>query len=210
MIAHPSDSNQLPNELKPVFQELKVLQYLQQAGFRKRFGFSCAQLLQLVFFLLFHQKNWFRLLESNKSDSLPGKDAVYRFLNHAGFAWRRFLTMLSVATVQKVSALTSVDRDAVFIFDDSMFERNCSKAVELLARFKDYATGAYYKGFGMLTMRWSDGHTFLPLDFALLSSRKSAINGLNEHIDKRTHGYKRRQEALQSAPQSLRPCWIVL
>lgn len=201
MIAHQPDLNQLPNELKPAFQELNVLKYLQQAGFRKQFGFSCARLFQLVFVLLFHQKNWFRLLESSKGDSMPGKDAVYRFLNHAGFAWRRFLTSLSVATVQKVSALTSADRDSVFIIDDSMFERNRSKAVELLARFKDHATGAYYKGFRMLTMGWSDGHTFLPLDFALLSSSKSAINGMSENIDKRTNGYKRRQEALQSAPQ---------
>lgn len=201
MIAHPSELNQLPNELKPTFRELNVLKHLQQAGFRKRFGFSCARLFQLVFVLLFHQKNWFRLLESSKGDSMPGKDAIYRFLNHAGFAWRRFLTSLSIATVQKVDALTSADRDNVFIVDDSMFERNRSKAVELLARFKDHATGAYYKGFRMLTMGWSDGHTFLPIDFALLSSSKSAINGMNEQIDKRTHGYKRRQEALQSAPQ---------
>lgn len=56
MIANPSDLNQLPNELKLVFQELKVLQYLQQAGFRKRYGFSCARLFQLVFVLLFDQK----------------------------------------------------------------------------------------------------------------------------------------------------------
>ncbi|MBB3111365.1 hypothetical protein FHS18_003433 [Paenibacillus phyllosphaerae] len=82
-----------------------------------------------------------------------------------------------------------------------MFERKRSKAVELLARFKDHATGAYYKGFRMLTMGWSDGHTFLPLDFALLSSSKAGINGINASVDKRTHGYKRRLEALQSAPQ---------
>ncbi|WP_144530080.1 transposase, partial [Peribacillus simplex] len=103
----------------------------------------------------------------------PGKDAVYRFLNHAGFAWRRFLTALSITTLNKVNALTSADRVSAFIIDDSMFERNRSKAVEMLARFKDHATGAFYKGFRMLTMGWSDGHTFLPLDFALLSSRNA-------------------------------------
>ena len=200
MIDHQPDLNQLPNELKSAFQELNVMKHLRQAGLRKRFGFSCARLFQLVFVLLFHQKNWFRLLEA-KGESFPGKDAVYRFLNHAGFAWRRFLTSLSVATVRKVSTLTSVDRDTVFIVDDSMFERNRGKAVELLARFKDHATGAYYKGFRMLTMGWSDGHTFLPLDFAALSSSKSAINGMSENIDKRSHGYKRRQESLRSAPQ---------
>ncbi|MCP3776738.1 transposase [Paenibacillus sp. MZ04-78.2] len=201
MINDQPDLNQLPNELKFAFQELNVMRFLQQAGFRKRFGLSCARLFQLVFVLLFHQKNWFRLLESSKADSFPGKDAVYRFLNHSGFAWRRFLTLLGTATVKKVDALTSADRDAVFIVDDSMFERNRSKAVELLARFKDHATGTFYKGFRMLTMGWSDGHTFLPLDFALLSSSKSAINGRNANIDKRSHGYKRRQEALLPAPQ---------
>jgi hypothetical protein len=43
--------NQLPNELKPAFEELKVMKHLQQAGFRKQFGFSCAR-LQIVFVLL--------------------------------------------------------------------------------------------------------------------------------------------------------------
>jgi len=100
-----------------------------------------------------------------------------------------------------MEALTSVTRVTVFIFDDSMFERNRSKAVEMLARFKDHATGAFYKGFRMLTMGWSDGHSFVPMDFALLSSSKSAINGMSDGIDKRSHGYKRRQEALCSAPQ---------
>ncbi len=50
-------------------------------------------------------------------------------------------------------------------------------------------------------MGWSDGHSFIPMDFALLSSAKSAINGMMQGIDKRTHGYKRREEALRSAPQ---------
>lgn len=210
MIAQPSELNQLPNELKPAFQELKVMKHLQQAGFCKRFGFSCAQLFQLVFVLLFHQKNWFRLLESRKDDSMPGKDAVYRFLNHASFAWRRFLTLLSVATVQKINALTSADRDTVFIVDDSMFERNRSKAVEMLARFKDHATGAYYKGFRMLTMGWSDGHTFLPVDFALLSSSKSAITGMNELSTNGRTATNVGRKHFCRLRKWLRPCWTGL
>ena len=53
----------------------------------------------------------------------------------------------------------------------------------------------------MLTLGWSDGHTFMPIDFSLLSSKTSPINGINEGIDKRCSGYRRRVEALQSAPQ---------
>jgi hypothetical protein len=90
MIAHPPELNQLPNELKPAFQELKVMQHLQQAGFRKRFGFSRSRLFQLVFVLLFHQKNWFRLLESRKGVPCPVNtrciaSSIIPVLHGAGF-----------------------------------------------------------------------------------------------------------------------------
>lgn len=201
MINDNDPFDQLPNEIKIGFKELNVSKHLNSAGFKGKFGFTCAYLFRLIFVLLFRQKNWFRLLESNKGESFPGKDTVYRFLNHPGFAWRKFLTSLSTESIERVDALTSQKRVKAFIFDDSMFERNRSKAVELLARFKDHATGAYYKGFRMMTMGWSDGHTFLPIDFSLLSSVKSGIVGMAEKIDKRTSGYKRRQEALLSGPQ---------
>ncbi|WP_019119056.1 IS4 family transposase [Brevibacillus massiliensis] len=201
MIKRNEPLDQLPNEIKPAFLELNVLKHLRGAGFKKKFGFTCAYLFRLVFVLLFHQKNWFRLLESKKGETFPGKDAVYRFLNHSGYAWRRFLLLLSGETIARMEPLTSSNRETALIFDDTMFARNRSKAVEMLARFKDHATGAFYKGFRMLTMGWSDGHSFVPMDFALLSSVKSGINGMADGIDKRSHGYKRRQEAFCTAPQ---------
>jgi hypothetical protein len=201
MIDQKEQKNQLPKEIEPAFKDLKVLQHLRNANFKKRFGFTCAYLFQLVFVLVFHHKNWFHLLESKKGELFPGKDAVYRFLNHPGFAWRRFLLSLSSDTTKKIRPLTSSKRVTVFIVDDSMYERNRSKKVELVARFKDHATNCFYKGFRMLTLGWSDGHTFIPVDFSLLSSLKSQINGIMEGIDKRTSGYKRRLEALRPAPE---------
>lgn len=86
----------------------------------------------------------------------------------------------------------------MLIVDDSTFDRNRSKNVELLARCFDHASlkMRFYKGFRMLTLGWSDGHTFMPIDFSLLSSKTSSINGINEEVDKRCSGYKRRMEAL--------------
>ncbi|QNF28478.1 hypothetical protein HUW50_13930 [Metabacillus sp. KUDC1714] len=57
----------------------------------------------------------------------------------------------------------------------------------------------------MLTLGWSDGHTFVPIDFSLLSSKTSSINGINEEVNKRCSGYKRRTKALQSAPDQTNP-----
>lgn len=198
MIKQKGLSDQLPNEIQSAFNELQIIQHLRKAGFKKKFGFTCSYLFQLVFVLVFHHKNWFQLLESNKGESFPGKDAVYRFLNHSCYAWRRFLLFLGAATIAKVP--TSTKRNAYFVLDDSMFERDRSKKVELLARCWDHAKSHYFKGFRMLTLGWSDGQTFIPLDFALLSSIKAQINGIAENIDKRSAGYKRRLEALKSAP----------
>ena len=84
------------------------------------------------------------------------------------------------------------------IIDDSMFERNRSKKVELLARVFDHAKHAYKFGFRMLTLGWSDGTTFLPVNSVLLSTdnKKNRMNEANA-VDKRTVGYRRRQLSVQ-------------
>jgi Transposase DDE domain. len=205
MIANSKQKNQLPEEIKAEFDELHVLKHLRQAGIVKSFGFSCGALFQLVFRLIFTQKNWFRLLESHKTADLPGKDTVYRFLNHPKFAWRRFLLALSVFTITKVSRLTGASHTRVLIIDDSSFYRDRSKKVELLAHCFDHAKQRHYKGFRMLTLGWSDGTPFMPVDFSLLSSskEKARINDIDATIDKRCSGYKRRVEALQTAPEQI-------
>lgn len=205
MIEQKDQNNQLPKELNSVFAELEVLKHLRNAGISKKLGFTCSYLFKLIFCLIFQHKNWFRLLETKKADGLPAKDAVYRFLNYSKFSWRRFLLSLSSSAIQKVDKLTNKQRPKVLIIDDSMFDRNRSKKVELLARCMDHSSmkPRYYKGFRMLTLGWSDGHTFLPLDFSLLSSKTAQINGISENVDKRSSGFKRRLEALQSAPEQV-------
>lgn len=55
----------------------------------------------------------------------------------------------------------------------------------------------------MLTLGWPDGATFIPVDFSLLSSKKSQINDISSKIDKRSSGYKRRVEALQTTAEQI-------
>lgn len=205
MITNNDQDKQLPKEINSTFKELNVLKHLRNAGITKSFGFSCAYIFKLIFCLIFEHKNWFHMFESKKSADVPGKDTVYRFLNQSTFNWRRFLLSMTASAITKVSKLTCHDRPKVFILDDSSYDRNRSKHVELLARCFDHASQKmrFYKGFRMLTLGWSDGATFMPIDFSLLSSKKSQINGISESIDKRSSGYKRRQEALQSAPEQI-------
>lgn len=162
-----------------------------------------AYLFSVLFFLLvFQYKNWFQALQSKKAVDLPKKDTIYRFLNSSTYAWRTFLLSLCQDLTGRIKKLTSNNRVKVFIVDDSLFSRNRSKSVELLSRVFDHTEKRFYKGFQLLTLGWSDGYSFLPVDFALLSSAKkeNQLNGVDESIDKRTSGYKRRLEAQQDKP----------
>ncbi|MNM95240.1 Transposase DDE domain protein [compost metagenome] len=158
-----------------------------------------------MFSLVFEGKNWFRLLESDRAADLPGKDVIYRFLNQASFAWRRFLQALSLRIVRHFESLISSQRVRVFIIDDSVLSRNRSKKAELLARFFDHSTGKFIKGYTMLTLGWSDGFSFAPLDFVMLSSAKitNRLCGMASNLSKRSHGYKRRMEAFSRKPDAV-------
>ncbi|NMM54745.1 transposase [Paenibacillus aquistagni] len=85
---------------------------------------------------------------------MPGKDVIYRFLNHPGFAWRAFLHSLSLTVVWQFASLTSAKRVKVFIIDDSIIQRNRSKKAELLARVFDHTTGRLTKGYTLLALGW--------------------------------------------------------
>lgn len=84
----------------------------------------------------------------------------------------------------------------MLIIDDTMFERSSSKKVELLCKVYDHAKNTYKNGFRLLTLGWSDGNTFLPVNSCLLSSanEKTRINEAKK-LDKRSIEFKRRSLA---------------
>jgi hypothetical protein len=192
----------LSQDLKNSFSELNVGKHLRNSGITKKLGFSCLSIFQLLFLLVFEHRNWYQAGLSKQAPDLPGKDAIYRFLKVPTFNWRKFLSSLSFEVIQHFQKLTSSKRVSAFILDDSVYSRNRSKNVELLALIHDHVTQKFVKGFSMLTLGWSDGFSFVPVDFALLSSAKKTNRfcEMDSSIDKRTSGFKRRKESLQSKP----------
>ena len=148
------------------FKQNGLGKLLKQSNFHKQAEFSCTYILRFIFMLVFTGKNMFWLLHSGKTPDGPAKDAVYRFLNSAHYNWRKFLLLLSSAVINNhITPLTSDDRVNVLILDDSLYSRNRSKKVELLAKVYDHVSHKYHRGFRMLTLGWSDGNTFLPIKF---------------------------------------------
>ncbi len=200
MLSKKSSFVHLSQAMKNSFSELKVSKHLRSAGITKKHGFSCFSIFQLLFQLVFEHRNWSQAGLSKQAPGLPGKDAIYRFWKVPTFNWRKFLTSFSFDVIQRFQKLTSSKRVSVFIIDDSIYSRNRSKNVELLARIHDHVTHKFIKGFSLLTLGWSDVFSFVPVDFALLSlaNETNRFCEMDSSIDKRTSGYIRRIEAIQS------------
>ncbi len=171
----------------------------------KQKGIPVIEIFQYLFLMIFSNRSMYMCFITGKNTPSFAKDTVYRFMKMLQINWMRFTTILAARIIKEaVIPLDSEERVNVLTIDDSMFERNRSKKVELLAKAYDHAKHAYRFGFRMLTLGWSDGCTFLPVNSILLSSenRKNRINEANI-VDKRTAGYKRRQLSMKKGTAAM-------
>ena len=131
------------------------------------------------------------------------KNTVYRFLNNPRINWLRFTTLLSTRIINVfMKPLTDEKRKDVFIIDDSLFDRSRSKKTELLAKVFDHCSMKFKCGYRMLTLGWSDGNSFVPVNHCLLSAADDK-NLLCEaaNFDGRSLAGKRRKRSRRKATE---------
>ncbi|WP_353949130.1 transposase [Sporolactobacillus sp. Y61] len=73
--------------------------------------------------------------------------------------------------------------------------------MELAAFQFDHARHRHTRGFRFLQLGWSDGNTFLPVTFSLLSGQNQVCGA---KADARTHSGKRKLQAQRKAPEVVR------
>lgn len=189
----------ISTSIRKFFTRFHVSSALKAANAYKKKGIPVMEIFQYLFLLIFSNRSMYMNLISGRNTPAFSKDTVYRFMKMIQINWIRFTTILAGRIIKEaIRPLDSEERVNVLIIDDSMYERNRSKKVELLAKVYDHAKRAYKFGFRMLTLGWSDGNTFLPVNSILLSSenKKNRINEAKS-IDKRTVGYNRRTLSMQ-------------
>lgn len=199
------NENQISKTIQRFLSRFHVSSALKSANAYKKKGIPVVEIFQYLFVLIFSNRSMYMNLLTGKNTPTFAKDTAYRFMKMAQINWIRFTTILSSRIIRDaIVPLDSADRANVLIVDDSMFERNRSKKVELLAKVYDHAKHSYKFGFRMLTLGWSDGSTFLPVNSVLLSSENTK-NRVNEAsaMDKRTIGYKRRQLSVQKGTSAM-------
>lgn len=193
------NDKQISKSIKRFFMRFHISSALKAANAYKKKGIPVVEVFQYLFLLIFSNRSMYMSLITGRNTPGFAKDTVYRFMKMLQINWIRFTTLLASRMIRDaIVPLDSGERKNVLIIDDSMFERNRSKKVELLAKAYDHANHRYRFGFRMLTLGWSDGSTFLPVNSVLLSSENKK-NRVNEAaaVDKRTAGYRRRVLSMQ-------------
>ena len=174
---------------------------MKKVGAYKTKGIPVTAVFQQLFALVFMHKSLFQAIRSDGTSNIA-KDTFYRFLNSCNINWRRFVHFLAGKIIRdKLEGLTTPERVNVFIVDDTLYERKRSLKVELLSRVYDHCQNVFTRGFRLLTLGWSDGNTFIPVDTQPLSSGnvKKRLQQAKS-VDKRSSGYKQRLMAQTKAP----------
>ena len=199
------NDKQISKSIKRFFTRFHISSALKASNAYKKKGIPVVEVFQYLFLLIFSNRSMYMSLITGKNSPGFAKDTVYRFMKSIQINWIHFTTLLASRIIKDaIVPLDSEDRTNVLTIDDSLFERNRSKKVELLAKAYDHANHRYRFGFRMLTLGWSDGNTFLPVNSVLLSSenKKNRVNEASE-VDKRTVGYKRRMLSMQKGTQAM-------
>jgi hypothetical protein len=194
--------NAIEKKFEIFIRRFKIKQLLRRTNASKAKGIAAHIIFGFLLGLIFTQKNLYTLLNTSREKIAVEKDTVYRFLSKPNVNWEAFVQKLGSSAVAEVNCLTSEKRRTALIIDDSPYYRNRSKKVEMLSLCYDHAENRYYKGFTLLTMGWSDGQTFIPIDYRLLASGKgeNLLEGSHVKVDKRTLATKRRIEARTEKP----------
>ncbi|WP_260302928.1 IS4 family transposase, partial [Schleiferilactobacillus harbinensis] len=118
-------------------------------------------------------------------------------LNDGRINWQRLICKVAASVAAYLAPYIDHRRRQAFIVDDTLFSRQYSKSTELLARVYDHDSHTYLRGFRTLTLGWSDGNTFLPIDYALMSSKdqKQRLGAPAETADRRSVAGQRRNQA---------------
>lgn len=178
-----------------------IISLLSKCGGTKLKGIPVKALFTYTLTNVFRMGSFYMQNKLGKILDGFSKNTYYRFLMSPRTNWLRFTTLLSARIINgHLRNLTSENRDDCFVIDDSLYERAGFKRTELASRVFDHVSMRYKKGFRLLTLGWTDGCTFLPINYSLLASNDDEkVLGPCNKIDRRTIAGKRRLMARQKA-----------
>ena len=196
IIPQNQDGQKIFNAITSFFHTFGVGNLLRKCNAQKEKVVPVLDIFKYKLCNVFSDRSMYMQQKTGSFKEAFSKNTFYRFLNNPKINWMRFTTLLSKEVSDKVEPLTDESRVNAFVVDDSLFERTSCKKTELGSRVFDHTSMKYCKGYRLMTLGWTDGNTFLPINSSLLaSSKESNLIGPVENYDGRSLAAKRRKLA---------------
>ena len=196
ILPQDQDGQELFNAISSFFSIFGIGKLLRKCNAQKEKGVPVIDIFKYKLCNVFSDRSMYMQQKTGSFKEKFSKNTFYRFLNNPKTNWLRFTTLLSRKVVETVEPLTGDDRVNAFVVDDSLYERTSCTKTELGSRVFDHTSMKYRKGFRLMTLGWTDGNTFLPVNSSLLaSSKESSLIGPVSCCDGRSLAAKRRKLA---------------
>ena len=190
------DEKELFNAISSFFSRFTIGNLLRACNAQKEKGVPVTRIFKYKLCNVFTGRSMYMQQRTGSFRESFSKNTFYRFLNSTKTNWLKFTTLLSKAVADTIEPLTGSDRINTFVVDDSLFERTSCKKTELGSKVFDHASMRYTKGYRLMTLGWTDGNTFLPINSSLLASSKTSnLIGPQQHHDGRSLAGQRRKLA---------------
>lgn len=190
--SNSSNEKLLLNSVKNFFADFNVSKLLYRCNCKKLRGVSVMVIFSYIFAKIFNDRSLYMQLKTGKFSEKFSKNTYYRFLENTKTNWLRFTTLLSANIINtRIRKLTS--DEGCFVIDDTLYGRSGYKKTELVSKVFDHNSGTFKTGYRLMTLGWTDGRMFLPVNSALLASSKAEnVYVKGKSFDKRSLAGKRR------------------
>ena len=164
ILPQDQDGQDIFNAISSFFCTFGIGNLLRKCNAQKEKGVPILDIFKYKLCNVFSDRSMYMQQKTGSFKESFSKNTFYRFLNSPKTNWLRFTTLLSKKVADKVEPLTNDDRVNAFVVDDSLFERTSCKKTELGSRVFDHTSMKYRKGYRLMTLGWTDGNTFLPVN----------------------------------------------
>ena len=204
-IKHGKEQCANTNALENASKKLRVLTEAKRCGIGAGIKTSLAMVLCVLLNLPFLGLNLWRYLHTDRgqADGIS-KNVYYRLLESPKANWRKLVLTVGARIVELISRKGAQPEDVpCLVLDDSIIDRPKAKKVELVAMLHDHVVHKCKACFAMLALLWTNGRNSVCLHFNMCSSTRKKVRIQEaDPVDRRTVGWRNRQDAQAPKPES--------
>ena len=170
ILPQEQNKHEIFDTVSSFFKDFHIGNLLKRCNALKEKGVPVLDIFKYKLCNVFADRSMYMQMKTGSFSEGFSKNTYYRFQNDKRPNWLRFTSSLSRSVARTIEPLTSKDRINAFVIDDTLFSRTGYKRTELASSLYDHVSGTNKNGFRLLTLGWTDGNTFLPINSSLLAS----------------------------------------